>query len=58
MNLIERQEAYREIVEWLHLRAAQRDQLDACPELTEILQAAHDDRWATVEQKLFDNNII
>jgi hypothetical protein len=58
VNLIERREAYRAVKERFHLRAAQRDWLDAYPLLVELLEAAHVGDWKTVTDMLTENGVL
>lgn len=56
MNKYQLSEAYAKVTKEFKLRADQRDGLDRSDDYLAIMQAAHDNRWATVEVLLAKNN--
>ncbi len=56
MNKSDAALAYMQLKTTFDLKAKQRDALDKSPELQEILQLVHENKWTTVEVKMNENN--
>ena len=56
MNKYQLSEAYAKVTKEFSLRADQRDALDRSDDYLQIMQLAHDGKWASVEVLLQKNN--